>query len=147
MKIVNMDINLLQTVTINDLFNTWIKERNKDDSLALISYGSYIPDSAEDILNIENLEYIDSVGVDKDNNIYLAKTSYLINLYQNGIFIRKYIGGISNFKDLMQDIIYLVDDYCSRKNKIFVKDNKGHILSIKEIIEDVENNRIVFLTE
>lgn len=143
-----MDTNLLQTVTINELFNTWFRERTRENSLALISYGSYIPDIVEDVLTTENLDYVDSVGVDKDSNIYLAKTTYsLTSLEQNGIFIKKYIGGISNFKDLMQDTIYLVDDYCNRKNKIFVKNSTGHILSIKEIIEDVENNRIVFLTE
>lgn len=92
--------------------------------------------------------YVDAVGIDSDNNIYLARSYEELNSSkQNQIYIRRCICGISDFLKMMRDIHFLIGNDIDNNINVYVKDCKGYVLPIKEVIEDEDSNKIVFVTD
>lgn len=136
-----MNFNLPNSMPLQELFNVWLRQSTEEGSLAVIAYESVYNAGDEDI------DYIDAVGIDTDKNIYLAKDyKDLTSLEQNGVYIKKCISRITDFREMMMDIIHLIGRYSDPRGTIFVKTYTGHILPVKEIIEDIEYQSIVFLT-
>lgn len=134
-----MNVNLLKTISIEDISNIWHGGRIGEGGLAVIAYETY---DSED----EDVDYIDAVGVDKDKNIYFAKDyKDLVSLEQNGVYMKKCITRSADFRDMMCDVIHLIGRYNIPRGNAFVKNYMGYILPIREVIEDTEKNRAVFV--
>lgn len=92
--------------------------------------------------------YVDAVGIDSDNNIYLARSYEELNSRkQNQIYIRRCICGISDFLKMMRDIHFLIGNDIDNNINVYVKDCKGYVLPIKEVIDDRGSDRVVFVTD
>lgn len=105
-------------------------------SLPVISYGQY------------GIDYVDAVGVDKDKNIYLARTyEELTSVRQNQVDIQKCICGISDLLKMMKDIKYLLCSDIGGNISVYVKDFTGCVVPVKQVIEDEDANKIVFVVE
>lgn len=122
----------MNTISIQDIING---EFNYS-SLPVISYGQY------------GIDYVDAVGVGKDKNIYLARTyEELTSVRQNQVYIQKCICGISDLLKMMRDIKYLLCSDIGGDISVYVKDFMGCVVPVKQVIEDEDAARLVFVTE
>lgn len=131
----------MNSILVQDIFNG----KFNDVSIPAIAYGEY--DGVYD----EDLDYIGAVGVSIDNNIYFANCfGELESVLQNDIYIsRAVVTGVSTVKGLINAIRFSSTtlEGCDRTAKAYVKDYKGYVLPIKEIIEDKDADRLVFVAE
>lgn len=121
-----------------------IKGKFDDTSRPAIAYGEY------DGLYDEDIDYINAVGIGTDNNIYFANCfGELESVLQNDIYIPRAVTGVFTVKGLINAIRFLSTtlEGCDRTAKAYVKDYKGYVLPIKEIIEDKDVDRLVFVAE
>ena len=129
----------MNSILVQDIF----KGNFNDAGIPAIAYGDYGGVWDED------LDYIDAVGV-SDNNIYFANCfGELESALQNDIYIPRAVTGVSTVKGLINAIRFLSTtlEGCDRTAKAYVKDYKGYVLPIKEIIEDKDADRLVFVAE
>lgn len=129
----------MYSISIQDI----IKGKFKDDSLLTIAYGDY--DGVYD----ESTDYIDSVGVGDDNNIYFANCyEKLVSMLQNDSFIIFSVDGVSITKVLIEALKFLSTvGRVEETAKVYVKDYKGYVLPVQEIIDDRDSERLVFVTQ
>lgn len=129
----------MDSISIQDI----IKGKFKDDSLLTIAYGDY--DGVYD----ESTDYINSVGVGSDNNIYFANCyGELISMLQNDSFIIFSVDGVSITKVLIEALKFLsIVGRVEETAKVYVKDYKGYVLPVQEIIDDRDSERVVFITQ
>lgn len=129
----------MSSVLVQDL----LKSNFNDTSMPAITYGEY--DGVYD----ENIDYIDSVGIGSDNNIYLAKSYEELNsLRHNESYIRYSLTGISSIKELIYGMEFLLinlEGY-EKTSEIYVKDYKGYVLPVKYVMVDMDADRVVFIT-
>lgn len=129
----------MSSVLVQDL----LKSNFNDTSMPAIAYGEY--DGVYD----ENIDYIDSVGIGSDNNIYLAKSYEELNsLRHNESYIRYSLTGISSIKELIYGMEFLLinlEGY-EKTSEIYVKDYKGYVLPVKYVMVDMDADRVVFIT-
>lgn len=126
-------VNDMNTISIQDIING---EFNYS-SFPAIAWGEF-----------GAVYYVDAVGIDSDNNIYLARSYEELNSRkQNQIYIRRCICGISDFLKMMRDIHFLIGNVIDNNINVYVKDCKGYVLPIKEAVEDEDSNKIVFVTD
>lgn len=129
----------MDSISIQDI----IKGKFKDDSLLTIAYGDY--DGVYD----ESTDYINSVSVGSDNNIYFANCyGELISMLQNDSFIIFSVDGVSITKVLIEALKFLsIVGRVEETAKVYVKDYKGYVLPVQEIIDDRDSERVVFITQ
>lgn len=127
----------------NILLKDIIKGNFKDDSLVTTAYGDY--GGVWD----ESIDYIDAVGVGDDRNIYMASCyGELTSMLQNDAFIIFSVDGIPKTKVLIEALKFLsIVGRVEETAKVYVKDYKGYVLPVEEIIDDKDSDRVVFVTE
>ena len=129
----------------NILIQDIIKSKFKDDSLPTIAYGNCGGVYDE---NID--DDLDAVGVGDDNNIYIASCYELLeSMLQNDSFLVYSVTGLPNIKVLIDALKFLstIGEGVEETAKVYVKDYKGCVLPVKEIIDARDSNRVVFVTE
>lgn len=132
----------MKKVNVSQLIRLWDQDWGHEDFAVCLAYDSY--DGKYD----EDIDYVDTVGVDKDNNIYFAKDANdLLSLEQNDKRINKYIVKIKGFSPLVLDVKHLLKSEYSSKYDIYAKTYDGYVLPVSKFIVDLECKRIVFLVE
>lgn len=127
----------------NILAQEIIKGNFNDVSTPTIAYGDY--GGVWD----ESTDDIDSVGVGDDNNIYMASCyEELTSMLQNDAFIIFSVDGIPKTKVLIEALKFLsIVGRVEETAKVYVKDYKGYVLPVEEIIDDKDSERLVFVTQ
>lgn len=130
----------MSSILIQDI----TKSKFKDDSLPTIAYGDY--GGVYD----ESIDYIDAVGVGDDRNIYMASCyGELENVLHSDSVMLYTVTGISTVKGLINALRFL-SSLCKgfeETAKVYVKDYEGYVLSVQEIIDDRDSERLVFVTQ
>ena len=130
----------MNSILVQDIFNGNFNEVSTPE----IAYGDY--GGVWD----ESTDYIDAIGVGDDNNIYMASCfGELESVLQNDIYIPRAVTGVSTVKGLINAIRFLSTTLggCDRTAKVYVKDYKGYVVPVRQIIEDEDENKIVFVVE
>ena len=128
----------------NILMQDIIKSKFRDNSLPTIAFGDY--DGVYD----EIIEYIDSVGVGDDSNIYIASCyGELESMEQNDSVILYSVTGLCSIKALIDALKFLstLGEGVEKTAKVYVKDYKGYVLPVQKIIDDRHSDRVVFVTQ
>lgn len=130
----------MNTISIQDI----IKSEFKDYSLPAIAYGDY--GGVWD----ESIDYIDAVGVGDDRNIYMASCyGELENVLHSDSVMLYTVTGVSTVKGLINALRF-ISSLCKgfeKTTKVCVKDYKGYVLPVEEIINDRDSDRVVFVTQ
>lgn len=116
----------------------------KDDSLLTIAYGDY--GGVYD----ESIDYIDAVGVGDDRNIYMASCyGKLESMEQNDSVILCSVSGLCSIKELVDALKFLstLGEGAEKTAKVYVKNYKGYVLPVEEIIDDRDADRVVFVAQ
>lgn len=126
----------MNSILVQDIFNG----KFNDEGTLAVAYGDYGGVWDED------LDYIDSVGVGDDSNIYFANCyEELVSMLQNDSFIIFSVDGVSITKVLIEALKFLsIVGRVEETAKVYVKDDKGYVVPVKQIIEDEDANKIVF---
>lgn len=129
----------MSSILVQDIF----KGNFNDMSTLAVAYGDYGGVWDED------LDYIDSVGVGDDNNIYFANCyEELVSMLQNDSFIIFSVDGVSITKMLIEALKFLsIVGRVEETAKVYVKDDKGYVLPVRQIIDDRDSDRLVFVTQ
>ena len=128
----------------NILMQDIIKGNFEDNSLPTIAFGDY--DGVYD----EIIEYIDSVGVGDDSNIYMASCyGKLESMEQNDSVILYSVSGLYSIKGLVDALKFLsiLGEGAEKTAKVYVKNYNGYVLPVEEIIDDRDADRVVFVTQ
>ena len=130
----------MSNILAQDIF----KGNFKDDSLPAIAYGDYggVCD--------ESIEYIDAIGIGDDSNIYMANCyEELESILQNDSFIVYSVTGLPNIKVLIDALKFLstTPGGADKTAKVYVKDYKGYVLPVRQIIDDRDSCILVFVTQ
>ena len=130
----------MNTISIQDI----IKSKFRDNSLPTIAYGDY--GGVYD----ESIDYIGAVGVGDDRNIYMASCyGKLESMEQNDSVILCSVTGLCSIKGLVDDLKFLstLGEGAEKTAKVYVKNYKGYVLPVEEIIDDRDADRVVFVTQ